>query len=84
MDTLWPNVPITHLSPALSFKDLGFAMGFPGGRPASGHACLFPFLPFLGLGSPLLFSVIKGIGGYLDQHVKRQQGPATVAVVTLS
>ena len=31
----------------------------------------FPFLPFLGLGLPLLFSVIKGMG------------PATVSVVTL-
>ena len=84
MDTLWPNVPITHLSPALSFKDLGFVMGFPGGRPASGHACLFPFLPFLGLGSPLLFSVIKGIGGSVSSHQKRQQSPAAVAVVTVS
>ena len=31
-----------------------------------GMPCLFPFLPFLGLGLLLLFSVIKGIGGCLD------------------
>ena len=31
-----------------------------------GMPYLFPSLPFLGLGLPLLFSVIKGIGGCLD------------------
>ena len=36
-----------------------------------GMSCLFPSLPFLGFGLPLLFSVIKGMG------------PAAVAVVTL-
>ena len=46
--------------------------------------CLFPFLPFLGPGLPLLFSVIKGIGDCLDCLIWRQQGPAAVAVVTLS
>ena len=47
--------------------------------------CLFPFLPFLGLGLPLLFSIIKmywWLSG--PSHLKRQQGPAAVAVVTLS
>ena len=34
-----------------------------------GMLCLFPFLPFLGLGLPLLFSVIKGIGGCLDHLI---------------
>ena len=48
-----------------------------------GMSCLFSFLPFPGLGLPLLFSVIKAIGGCLD-HLKRQQGPVAVAVVTLS
>ena len=48
-----------------------------------GMPCLFPFLPFLSLGLPLLISVIKGLGGCLD-HLKKQQGPAAVAVVTLS
>ena len=34
-----------------------------------GIPCLFPSLPFLGLGLPLLFSVIKGIGGCLDHLI---------------
>ena len=34
-----------------------------------GIPCLFPFLPFLGLGLPLLFSIIKGIGGCLDHLI---------------
>ena len=38
---------------------------------------LFLSLPVLELGFPLLFSVIKGIGGCLDH-------PSAVAVVTLS
>ena len=46
--------------------------------------CLFPFLPFLGLGLSLPFSAIKGIGGYLDHLIyKRQQGLVAIAVVTL-
>ena len=50
-----------------------------------GMTCLVPFLHFLGLGFPLLFSVIKGIGGCLDPpRLKRQQGPAAGAVGTLS
>ena len=52
-----------------------------------GMTCLFPFLPLLGLGLLLLFSVIKGIGGpsHLSgpSHLKRKQGPAAIAVVTL-
>ena len=31
-----------------------------------GMPCLFPSLPLLGLGLPLLFSVINDIGGCLD------------------
>ena len=54
-----------------------------GGQNLGMH-CLFPLLLLLGLGSLLWLSVIKGIGGYLDHHVKRQQGPATVTVATLS
>ena len=34
-----------------------------------GMPCLFPSLPFLGLGFLLLFSVIKGIGGCLDHLI---------------
>ena len=48
-----------------------------------GMPCLFPFLPFLGLGLPLLFSIIKmywWLSG--PSHLKRQQGPAVVAAVT--
>ena len=36
-----------------------------------GMPYLFPSLPFLGLGLPLLFSVIKGIGGCLDHLILR-------------
>ena len=56
-----------------------------------GMTCLFPSLPILGLGLLLLFSVIKGIGKKKKKkrywwlsgssHLKRQQGPAAVAVV---
>ena len=50
-----------------------------------GMPCLFPYLPLLVLGLPLLFSVIKGIGCCLDHHIKRSiRVPASVAVVTLS
>ena len=56
---------IRHLPGALSFKDSGFAIGLPW-KEASIWACLVSgFLPFLGLGLPLLFFVIKGIGGCL-------------------
>ena len=34
-----------------------------------GMTCLFPFFPFLSLDLPLLFSVIKGIGGCLDHLI---------------
>ena len=34
-----------------------------------GMPCLFPLLPSLDLGLPLLFSVIKGIGGCLDHLI---------------
>ena len=34
-----------------------------------GMPCLFPYLPLLGLGYLLLFSVMKGIGGCLDHLI---------------
>ena len=34
-----------------------------------GMPLLYPFLPFLGLGLPLLFFIIKGIGGCLDHLI---------------
>ena len=34
-----------------------------------GMPFLFPFFPFLGLGLPLLFSIIKGIGGCLNHLI---------------
>ena len=34
-----------------------------------GMTSLLPFLPYLGLGFPLLFSVIKGIGDCLDHLI---------------
>ena len=36
-----------------------------------GMPCLFPFLPFLGLVFPLLFSATKDIGGCLDHLISR-------------
>ena len=48
------------------------------GGQCLGMPYLFPFLPFLVLDLPLLFSVTKGIG---PSHLKRQQGPAAVAAV---
>ena len=87
MDTLWPN--------ALPVSDQAFVSclvlqglrdchrtSLEGGQHL-GMPYLFPFLPFLGLGLPLLFSVIKSIGGCLD-HLERQQGPVAIAIVTLS
>ena len=45
---------------------------------------LFPFLPFLGLGLPFLFCYKRYWWLSGPSHLKRQKGPATVAVVTLS
>ena len=67
--TQWSDFHFHFLS--LSFKDSGFAIGFPW-RVASIWACLVSFLiclSFLGLDLPLLFSVTKGIGGYLDHLI---------------
>ena len=60
---------IRHLSRALSFKDLEFAIGLFW-KAASIWACVVSFsLPLLGLGLFLLFSVIRGIGGCLDHLI---------------
>ena len=77
-----------HLPHALSFKGLGVChrASLEGGQHL-GMSCLLPFLPFLGLGLPLLFSVIKGFGGCPEPgpyYLQRQHGPAAVAVITLS
>ena len=81
--------PVFHLSTDYTFA-LCLRLGvchrasLEGGQHL-GMPCLFPFLPFLGLGLPLLFSIIKmywWLSGL--SHLKRQQGPAAVAVVTLS
>ena len=51
LDTLWPNaLPVHRLGIWLVLCHLrtqGLPLGFPGGQPASGIPCLFPFLPFL-------------------------------------
>ena len=87
MDTLWPNVlPVYRLGICLIPCPLGtqrLPQDFPGGQPASGHALSLSFLPFLGLGLPLLFSVTKVLGAVWTISLKRQQGPVAVAVVTL-
>ena len=58
---------IRHFSLCLVLQGLGVChrASLQGGQHL-GLPRLFPFLPFLGLGLPLLFSVIKGIVGYLD------------------
>ena len=73
MDTLadCPGcLQIRHLPHALSFKELGdcHRASLEGGQHL-GMPCLFPSLPFLGLGLLLLFAVIKGIGGCLDHLI---------------
>ena len=84
--TLWPNaLPVYRLGICLVLQGLGVChrASLEGGQHL-GMPCLFPSLPRLGLGLPLLFSIIKGIGGYLDHLILRQQSPAAVAIVTLS
>ena len=89
--TVWTLFgPMPHLSTDQAFVSCLVLQGvchrasLEGGQHL-GMTYLFPSLPFLGLGFPLLFSVIKSIGGCLDHLVyQRQQGPAAVAVVTLS
>ena len=67
--TLWPNVlPVYRLGSVL--QGLGFCHGdFLEGGQHVGMSCLLPFLPFLSLGFPLLFSVTKVTGGCLDHLV---------------
>ena len=86
MDTLWPNaLPVYKLGICLVLQGLRVChrASLEGGQHL-GMPCLFPFLPLLGLGL-LLFSVMKGIGVCLDHlsHLKRQQSPVAVTVVTL-
>ena len=67
--------PIAHLSilgiaSCLVLQGLGVChrASLEGGQHL-GMLCLLPSLPLLGLGLLLLFSVIKGIGGYLDHLI---------------
>ena len=87
MDTLWPNdLPVYRLGICLVLQGLRVCLRASlEGCQHLGMPCLFPVLPLLGLGLLLLFSVIKGIGVCLDHlsHLKRQQSPVAVAVVTL-
>ena len=70
MGTLLPNAsPVYRLGICLvpcpsRTQDL-IRASLEGGQHL-GMPYLFPFLPLLGLGLPLLFSVTKGIGGCLD------------------
>ena len=87
MVTLWPNaLPVYKLGICLVLQGLRVChrASLEGGQHL-GMPCLFPFLPLLGLGLLLLFSVMKGIGVCLDHlsHLKRQQSPVAVTVVTL-
>ena len=59
---------IRHLSGALFFKGVGFALGLPLGE-ASGHALSLSFSPFFWALASLSGSVIKGIGGCLDHLI---------------
>ena len=61
---------IRHFASYLVFQGLGVChkASMEGGQHW-GMTCLVPFLHFLGLGFPLLFSVIKGIGGCLDHLI---------------
>ena len=71
--TLWPNIlPVYRLGiyPCLVLQRLRVfhRVSLEGGQHL-GMPCLFSFLPLLGPGLPLLFSVIKGIGGCLDHLI---------------
>ena len=68
--------PMSHLSTDQAFVSCLVLQGLGVCHRASlkgsqhlGMACLFPFLPLLGLGLFLPFSVIKGIGGCLDHLI---------------
>ena len=61
---------IRHMPHALSFKDSGVCLRASlEGSQHLGVPSFFSSLLFLDLGLPLLFSVIKGIGGYLDHLI---------------
>ena len=89
MDTLWPNAPLVY---RLGICPVPFPSNTQGLHKASlegdqhlGMPYLFPSLPFLGLGLPLLLSVIRELlMAVWTISSKRQQGSAAVAVVTLS
>ena len=68
--------PMPHLSTdqafvsCLVFQGLGvFHKASLEGGQHLGMPCLLLFLPFLGFGLLLLFSLIKGIGGCLDHLI---------------
>ena len=61
---------IWHLSCALSFRTLSWLLG---GQYLD-IPCLLPSFPFLGLGLPLLFSMIKSIGCHLDYFIQGGHG----------
>ena len=76
---------IRHLARALSFKDSRFAIELPGRWPTFGHALSLSFSPFSGPWPPspvLCYERYRWLSG--PSHLKRQQGPAGVAVITLS
>ena len=71
LDTLWPSVsPVYTLDICLVLQGLRVChrASLEGGQHLD-MSCLFPSLLFLSLGLPLLFSVIKGIGGCLDHLI---------------
>ena len=73
LDTLWPNVlPVYRLTFVSCLVLEGLRVCHRASLEGSQHLgmpCLFPFIPLLGLGLLLLFSVIKGIGGCLDHLI---------------
>ena len=83
-----PNVPPVYrlgicLVPCPS-RTQGLPLGFPGGRPASGIALSLSLSPFPGPWPPspvLCFDRYWWLSG--PSHLKRHQGSAAVAVVTL-
>ena len=66
--TLFANVPLVYRLGICLMPCPLRTQSLHGGQHL-GMPCLFPFLPFLGLGLLLLFSVIKSIGGCLDRLV---------------
>ena len=73
MGALWPFVPPVYrlgIALCLVLQELMVChRASLEGDQHLGMPCLVPFLPFLGLGFLLLFSVVKGIGGCLDHFI---------------